>query len=161
VLDQYPDYKLIITYPNADTHGRHLLNIIDEYHSINEDRVFVASSLGQLRYLSLMKHCSAVIGNSSSGLIEAPSFNVPTVNIGNRQKGRVAGDTVLHTDETVRGIAEGIKKATSNEFIERCRRSINPYGFGDASDKIASVLSTIDLNNLICKSFYDLEVLSK
>lgn len=157
VLDLYQEHKLVITYPNADTCGRGLLSAIEKYRHLNPERVFVTSSLGQLRYLSLMKYCDAVIGNSSSGLIEAPSFKVPTVNIGNRQKGRVAGATVIHADDTFDGISEALRMATSREFIEVCRDSTNPYGNGEASEKIVSVLSTIDTSALISKSFLDIE----
>lgn len=155
VLDEYPDYSLVITYPNADTHGRKLIDALERYKSQNSHRVLLAQSLGQLRYLSLMKYCEAVIGNSSSGLIEAPTFKVPTVNIGNRQKGRVHGDTVINCGESKEEIEDAMSVALSKEFKERCKVSTNPYGEGEASERIVEKLIYADLDNIIYKSFYD------
>ena len=157
-LDKFPKHQIIITYPNADTHGRKLLKVLDDYQVKNSSRVKLVSSLGQLRYLSLMKYCDAVIGNSSSGLIEAPSFKVPTVNIGKRQQGRVCGDTVINTDEGYESIYSAISKALNPEFRGICACSINPYGLGKASDRIADVIERTDLESLIFKPFHDLKV---
>lgn len=158
VLDEYPNHQLIVTYPNADTHGRKLIEILDEYQSANPLRVLLTRSLGQLRYLSAMKYCDAVIGNSSSGLIETPTFNVPTVNIGNRQKGRIAGETVLHCDESLESIKDTISKAVSADFIEHCQKSSNPYGTGDSSGRIVEKLINYPLTGIVNKKFYDLSV---
>ena len=103
-LDEFKDYKVVITYPNADTYGKKIIKSIMRYQSLNIERVLVVSSLGQLKYLSLMKSSSVVIGNSSSGIIEAPTFQIPTVNIGKRQMGRVQGDTILNANENIRFI---------------------------------------------------------
>ena len=157
-LDKFPKHQIIITYPNADTHGRKLLKVLDDYQVKNSSRVKLVSSLGQLRYLSLMKYCDAVIGNSSSGLIEAPSFKVPTVNIGKRQQGRVCGDTVINTDEGYESIYSAISKALNPEFRGICACSINPYGLGKASDRIVDVIERTDLESLIFKPFHDLKV---
>ncbi|SQC91410.1 Polysialic acid biosynthesis protein P7 [Cedecea neteri] len=89
-LDKFKDYKIILTYPNADDGGRQIIPLLEKYASENAERVYAIPSLGQVRYLSAVKHAAAVIGNSSSGIIEVPAFNVPTVNIGVRQKGRLA-----------------------------------------------------------------------
>ena len=158
VLDEYPNHQLIVTYPNADTHGRKLIEILDEYQNANPSRVLLTRSLGQLRYLSAMKYCDAVIGNSSSGLIETPTFNVPTVNIGNRQKGRIAGETVLHCDESIESIKDTISKAVSADFIEHCQKSSNPYGTGDSSGRIVEKLINYPLTGIVNKKFYDLSV---
>ena len=157
-LDKFPKHQIIITYPNADTHGRKLLKVLDDYQVKNSSRVKLVSSLGQLRYLSLMKYCDAVIGNSSSGLIEAPSFKVPTVNIGKRQQGRVCGDTVINTDEGYESIYSAISRALNPEFRGICACSINPYGLGKASDRIVDVIERTDLESLIFKPFHDLKV---
>lgn len=157
-LDKFPKHQIIITYPNADTHGRRLLKVLDDYQVKNSSRVKLSSSLGQLRYLSLMKYCDAVIGNSSSGLIEAPSFKVPTVNIGNRQQGRVCGDTVINTDEEYESIYLAISRALNPEFRDICAGSINPYGLGKASDRIVDVIERTHLESLIFKPFHDLKV---
>lgn len=155
-LNDFPEHQLIITYPNSDTHGRKLIKLLDEYQNTHPKRVLLSRSLGQLRYLSAMKYCNAVIGNSSSGLIETPTFKVPTVNIGNRQKGRIAGDTVIHCGESVIEISNALKKATSADFIKQCKNSINPYGNGGSSDRIVEVLTNYPLDGIVNKRFYDL-----
>jgi UDP-N-acetylglucosamine 2-epimerase (non-hydrolysing)/GDP/UDP-N,N'-diacetylbacillosamine 2-epimerase (hydrolysing) len=157
VLDLYPDHKCIITYPNADTHGRKLIEVLETYKNKYPDRVLLVQSLGQLRYLSLLKYSSAVIGNSSSGLIEAPTFNIPTVNIGNRQKGRITGETVIQCGESFEEIKQAVNKALTSEFTAICKRVNNPYGDGDSSKKIVSTMLTFPLENIVEKSFYDLK----
>ncbi len=158
VLDEYPEYQLVITYPNADTHGRKLIKILDEYKTLNPERVLLVQSLGQLRYLSLMKFCECVIGNSSSGLIETPTFMVPTINIGNRQKGRLAGGTVLNCDESTNTIRLALDTALSTEFKESCKLLKNPYGKGDASTSIVEQLISYPLDGIIRKSFNNLSI---
>lgn len=155
-IDEFPDHRMVITYPNADTHGRALKKQFENYQQCNPDRVKLVSSLGQLRYLSLMRLCSAVIGNSSSGLIEAPSFGVPTINIGNRQKGRVAGESVIHCEADYESIRQAITRGLSPEFKAVCAKSVNPYGAGNASAKIVEVLESHSLDGIVFKSFYDL-----
>ncbi|GLR63050.1 UDP-N-acetylglucosamine 2-epimerase [Marinospirillum insulare] len=156
-LDEYPEYQAIISYPNADTDGRRLIKILDKYQELHPDRVFLVRSLGQLKYLSALKHCVAVLGNSSSGLIEAPTFGVPTLNIGNRQKGRLCGETVVSCGESKTEILAAMKKILNPDFQESCRKAINPYGSGNASEKIVKQLLSHSLDNLLEKSFYDME----
>lgn len=153
VLDQYPEYQLIISYPNADTDGRRLIKILDEYRALHPDRVFLVRSLGQLRYLSVLKHCVAVLGNSSSGLVEAPTFGVPTLNIGNRQKGRLTGETIVSCGESKEDIAKAMKKILDPDFQKLCRRATNPYGVGNSSELIVEKLLEYPLDNLVEKSF--------
>ena len=98
-----------------------------------------------------------MIGNSSSGLIEAPTFNIPTVNIGNRQKGRITGETVIQCGESFEEIKQAVNKALTSEFITNCKRVNNPYGEGDSSKKIVSTMLTFPLENIVEKSFYDLK----
>lgn len=155
VLDLYPDYKCIITYPNADTHGRKLIEVLNSYRDKNPERILLVQSLGQLRYLSLLKYSKAVVGNSSSGLIEAPTFNIPTINIGNRQKGRIAGDTVIQSGETFKEIKKAFEIALSPEFNKVCNDAENPYGDGTSSSKIVNKILTYPLQNILEKSFYD------
>ncbi len=157
VLDGYADHKLIITYPNADTNGRKLIEIVEAYKNKHPDRVLLVQSLGQLRYLSLMKYCDLVIGNSSSGLIETPTFKVPTVNIGNRQKGRITGETVIHCDDTTVAIKKAIDKALSSAFNKVCQASHNPYGTGSASERIVDRLINYPLDGIVSKQFHDLD----
>lgn len=155
-LESHRDKKLIITYPNADTHGRALIDVLDQYQSRYPQRVFLTRSLGQFRYLSLMQHASAVIGNSSSGLIETPTFQVPTINIGNRQKGRISGETVINCGESKTEIERAIAQSLSEEFLQVCQSAKNPYGDGSASQHIVKQLLSHELKGLVNKSFYDI-----
>lgn len=156
VLDDYPEHKIVMTYPNADTHGRSLINILDTYKAENPDRILLSQSLGQLRYLSLMKFADAVIGNSSSGLIETPTFQVPTINIGNRQKGRISGETVVDCLESREAIKLAFELVLSDKFKYKIKHSENPYGKGDSSEKIVECLINHPLNNIVVKQFFDL-----
>lgn len=155
-LDEFPEYQTVISYPNADTDGRRLIKILDEYQELHPQRVFLVRSLGQLKYLSVVKHSVAVLGNSSSGLIEAPTFGIPTLNIGNRQKGRLCGETVVNCGESKNDILEAINKILEPEFQKKCRNATNPYGTGDSSEKIVQKLLSYPLDNLLQKSFFDL-----
>jgi len=154
-LDRFETFNLIITYPNADAYGRSLIEILKSYAEAQPERVYLFESIGLINYLSAMKYATAVIGNSSSGIIEAPSFHVPTVNIGNRQKGRIASKCVLHCSEKQEDIFNAIKKATSPQFKNSIAHISNPYGDGNASERIVDLL--IDTPRLSkVKSFYDL-----
>lgn len=152
-----PDHKLVITFPNADTHGRELIGVLQDFSSNNPERVLFTQSLGQLRYLSLMKICGAVVGNSSSGLLEAPAFGVPTVDIGKRQKGRFKPDSVIESGDDLEAINRALAKALSHSHRQISRAAPNPYGDGYVSEKIIKVLKAADLRSLIFKKFYDLE----
>lgn len=154
-LERFPDYKLLITYPNADTYGSKIIEHLKTYKSKNSQRVLLKESLGQLRYLSALRKAKVVIGNSSSGIIEAPTFKIPTVNIGYRQKGRVCGATVVHAKEKASIIQSKIMYALSPEFTKICKCSNNPYGGKGASDKIANKLVSIETNGIINKTFND------
>jgi len=149
-LDNYPEFDVIFTYPNADDGGRQIIPLIEQYADANENRVIAIPSLGQQRYLSAIKHASAVIGNSSSGIIEVPSFNTPTVNIGQRQLGRLAAKSVLHCECSYDAIVNAIDKAVTTEIGENIN---NPYGQGNASRKIIDILKSANLNRT--KTFYD------
>ncbi len=155
ILEKLQGYQMIISYPNADTFGRKIIELLKEFQLRLQDRVFLVKSMGHLRYLSAMKHASVVIGNSSSGIIEAPSFRVPTVNVGDRQKGRLASDSVLHCKESKNDITEAIEYALSAEFKNIIKHAVNPYGNGGASKKIAQKLTTTSFDKLIHKHFYD------
>ena len=157
VLDEYPDYQLIVTYPNADTSNRALIALLEKYYSKDKKRTFLTRSLGVLRYLSAVKHCELVVGNSSSGLIEAPTLGVPTVNIGDRQKGRMHGDSVLSCDESAASIRKAIGHALSDSFRQIIKNIKSPYGDGHASEKILDVLIKFPLDTIIFKKFHDLE----
>ena len=156
-LDSFEDIKFIITKANSDNEGRQINKIIDKFILDKNEKYISFTSMGQLRYLSAMKYCSLVIGNSSSGIIEAPSFNVPTINIGNRQKGRLQSKTVINCDANKEEIISAIKKGLSKSFIEEIKYEKNPYGDGDVSGKILKEIKKY-LNNKkkIEKSFYDI-----
>lgn len=155
-LEKYENFKFIITYPNADTFGRALIDLLETFKERHPKNVLLTKSLGQLRYLSVLKHSELAIGNSSSGLIEAPSFKIPTVNIGERQRGRVTGETVINCDGSSDSIEKAINKALSSQFKKVCERSKNPYGDGDSSQKILDTILNAELDNLVYKKFYDL-----
>jgi UDP-hydrolysing UDP-N-acetyl-D-glucosamine 2-epimerase len=154
VLADYDNYQILITFPNADVNGRMLINLLTNFAEQYSERVKLFESMGQLNYLSAMKHASLVIGNSSSGIIEAPSFQVPTVNIGDRQKGRVAANSVFHCGESIEAIAESIEIALEQPF----EHIINPYGTGGASDRIVEKLLSIEFDSLLSKAFHDIDV---
>lgn len=155
VFDEFPDHAVLMTFPNADTHGRALIQVLDEYAARHPDRFFLRRSLGQLGYLSAMHHCSCVIGNSSSGLIEAPAVHVPTVDIGDRQKGRIRPATVIHCDESYEGILTAVRQALSSAFQAHCKTASNPYGDGDVAGRIVATLRDVNLDGLIGKAFFD------
>jgi len=156
-LDAFPEAKVIITFPNADAEGRQLINQIKQYAAKQLDRIFVTNSLGQVRYLSALKHVDAVIGNSSSGLLEVPSFKKPTINIGDRQKGRLKADSVIDCAESTSAIVEAIHLGLSNEFRKTLQITENPYGDGNAAQQILDVLTNYDFAKLIRKPFYDID----
>lgn len=153
-LDTFPEHKIILTYPNADNGGRAIIPLLQVYAQRQPERVLAIPSLGFQRYLSVVPLASAVVGNSSSGIIEVPAFGVPTVNIGVRQKGRLAASSVLDCEPTAADIKRALDEAVSTQFAASCKTTINPYGQGNASEAIISVLENFDGTSN--KSFYDL-----
>ncbi|WP_249555068.1 MULTISPECIES: UDP-N-acetylglucosamine 2-epimerase [Shewanella] len=153
-LDVYSEYQVILTYPNADDGGRRIIPILEAYAAANRKRVFAIPSLGQVRYLSAVKHASAVIGNSSSGIIEVPSFDVPTVNIGVRQQGRLAAKSVLHCPANKEAIEQAIKIAITRGYKADNEIINNPYGQGDSSAQVIAMIKSLNFEP--CKSFYNL-----
>ena len=147
-LEEFQDAGLIFTMPNSDVDGRIIFKLIEDFC---ETRTNAASyqSLGQLRYLSCLKHVNVVIGNSSSGLLEAPSFNIPTVNIGDRQKGRLKADSVIDCIPTSQSISEAIASSLNSHTKDKLKDIRNPYGDGGASQRIINVLEKINLNGII------------
>ena len=154
-LDEFKDHQVIITYPNADDGGRRIIPLLEQYAKSNPKRVCAIPSLGQKRYLSTVKHAAAVIGNSSSGIIEVPSFNVPTVNVGVRQKGRLAAKSVLNCDANKPSIMASIKSAINREYTASNEHIKNPYGAGNASEQVIAMLKNMQFEP--SKSFYDLK----
>jgi len=154
-LDHFHSHQVIFSYPNADDGGREIIPLIESYASCNSTRVIAIPSLGQMRYLSAVKYADAVIGNSSSGIIEVPSFDVPTVNIGVRQQGRLSSKSVLHCSVTVDDIIEAISLAVSRNYKKEDEKILNPYGQGNASSKVVEMIKSFDFSRM--KVFHDLE----
>ena len=154
VLHNHQDMKFIITKANADQSGEQINIGLDKYAKEN-DNCIVVSSLGTLKYFSAIKYSEVVIGNSSSGIVEVPSFNKPTINIGDRQKGRIQAESVINCKPEEKDIEKALKKA-----LKFNKKVVNPYGNGKTSDKMAKIIKNsfygkdIDLK----KKFYDLKV---
>ena len=157
-IDELEDTNIIFTKANSDTDGRVINQMIDEYVTKNSHKSIVFTSLGQLRYLSALQYVDAVVGNSSSGLAEAPSFKIGTINIGDRQKGRIKASSVIDCEPNKDSILKSFEKLYSKEFQETLKTTINPYGDGYASKKIVEIFKSVDLKNILKKSFYDLKV---
>ncbi|MEH2951663.1 UDP-N-acetylglucosamine 2-epimerase [Candidatus Merdisoma sp. JLR.KK011] len=157
-LDRNSDITYLFTKANADADGRVINELLEDYAKKHDNFVLV-DSLGMRRYLTALKYALFVIGNSSSGLIEAPSFHIPTINIGDRQKGRIAGDTVIQCAPETDAVDKAVKKALSEEFRKKTADAANPYGDGNTSDKIIEIVRSFILNNKvnIKKKFYDIE----
>ncbi len=161
VLRKYESINIIFTKSNADNEGRRINQMIDEFVSICPDNVVAYTSLGQLRYLSTLKYVSGVVGNSSSGIIEAPSLQKGTVNIGNRQLGRLRATSVIDSQPDVTSIQNAIERLFSREFQSALPTVSNPYGEGDVASKIVSVLETCSLDGILRKRFFDSVPLDK
>lgn len=155
-LEQFPDLRLIFTKPNADANGRIIIKLIDDYVSQNSHKAAGFVSLGQKRYLSLMRFAHAVVGNSSSGIIETSSFGIPTVNIGDRQKGRERANSVIDTQPDCESIAASIKKASSSDFQDFCKSVKNIYGEGETTLQIMAILKSRPIPQNLKKHFFDL-----
>lgn len=158
-LDSIKDLKVIFTKANSDTDGRIINNMIDEFVLTDKERFISFTSMGSLRYLSAIKYSNVVIGNSSSGIVELPSFNKPTINIGDRQKGRIQAKSIINCDPVKQEIEKAIEKALSKEFLENIKDIKNPYGDGNVSNKIMEKIKYFLENDKINlkKKFYDLE----
>lgn len=155
------DLPIVFTFPNADTAGRSIIAAIEQFVATH-DRATAVANLGTNAYFSLMRMAAAMVGNSSSGIIEAASFNLPVVDIGNRQRGRVRGKNVIHADYDRHSIQEAIKVAVSSNFRLELLDLQNPYGDGQASDRILNVLRSVSVDrNLLLKRFYDIDFTEK
>ena len=155
-LDKLDNSLIIFTKPNADNDGRIIIKLIDEYVSKNKHKAIAFTSLGQLRYLSAIPFMIAVVGNSSSGLLEVPSFRIPTVNIGDRQRGRIQGDSVINCNPTENSIKKALDIAKSEEFRENIKDKVSPYGEINSSEIIVEKLINISLDGILKKRFYDI-----
>ena len=144
--------SFVFTMANADPGGEIINQKIKNFVADHSEKAYLFPSLGQIKYLSVLKHSYAMIGNSSSGLIEAPSLNKPFLNIGNRQKGRMFGGNIINCENSEESIKSGLERI----FDEKFENYSNPFDGGDTSKKIIEVISSVDLNNLTTKKFYDL-----
>lgn len=161
-LDSFSDLRIIFTKSNADSGGLAINKMIDDYTDMNSDRCKAFFSLGMTRYLSALRHASAVIGNSSSGIIETPSFCVPTVNIGDRQKGRIRAKNILDCQPDYNAIQPAIQKALSSQFKEYVKDTINPYGDGFVTPKILYYIKqSWEKGIRLKKTFYDVRFVSE
>jgi GDP/UDP-N,N'-diacetylbacillosamine 2-epimerase (hydrolysing) len=154
-LEMLEDTHLIFTMPNADNDNRALFEMVERFVA-NHANARVYTSLGRLRYLSCIKHVDGVVGNSSSGLVEAPSFGKGTINIGDRQRGRLKADSVIDCIPDRRSIAAALDRLYSPAFQATLKAVRNPYGEGGASEKILKVIRDYPLESILKKSFYDL-----
>ena len=149
-------FDLVFTYPNADTNGRQIIELIERFTS-NHPRSWAASSLGTEAYFSLMSHAAAMVGNSSSGIIESPSFKLPVVDIGDRQKGRIRSKNVINVGYRREEIREGIKTASSPGFRDGLAGLVNTYGDGNAAERIVGKLKSVSIDDqLLMKHFHDI-----
>lgn len=156
-LDNFSDLPVIFTMPNSDAGGREIAALLRNWTDTHSDRAHAYTSLGRARYVSALRQCSAVIGNSSSGIIEAPSFGVPTVNIGNRQQGRTQGNTIINCPAETEAIKAAIEKALSPEFRKYvANQGTNPYHKTGSVEAIAGILANHELAPHAVKHFHDL-----
>ena len=149
--------QLIFTMPNADTDGRALIKMVEKFVA-QHPNARAYTSLGQLRYLSCIAQVDGVVGNSSSGLAEVPSFKKGTINIGDRQRGRLQAESVINCEPTCESIAASLVQLYSTDFQARLHQGINPYGEGGASEKVVSTLKNIAIAGIVKKTFYDLSI---
>lgn len=159
-LAELPDTGLIFTLPNADSGGRVLIKMVQDFVSAYPNAK-AYPSLGLVRYLSSVAQVDGVVGNSSSGLLEAPSFRKGTVNIGDRQRGRLMASSVIQCEPTHEAIRAALARLYSPQFQASLSQIRNPYGEGGAGERILDVIRTMPLNNLVKKSFFDLPLPSR
>ena len=152
------DYKYIITKANADEGGNIVNKYLDEIKNQYSDRLLVVDSLGMLRYLTALKYCKFVIGNSSSGIIEAPVMGIPTINIGTRQKGRLRCDSIIDIDMDEKQIIKAIELAETEEMQKKAENNFDIYGSGNTAEKIVEIIKKEFKNDgiNIVKKFYDI-----
>ena len=155
-INDLEDTNIIFTKTNSDLNGKVINQMIDQYIILNPETAIGFKSLGQLRYLSALQYVDVVIGNSSSGLMEAPSFKIATINIGTRQKGRIRGSSVIDCSPNKTDIKKTIKKVYSKQFQKSLKDVDNPYDKGSASKKIVEILKDFQIPKTLIKKFYDI-----
>lgn len=156
-IDTQTDSFFIFTKANADTDGRIINQMIEKYVSTHPEKAALFASLGTLRYLSVMKQVTAVVGNSSSGILEAPSAQTTTINIGDRQKGRIQSESIINCEANKEDIISAFDKVKSEVFRNITKNVVNPYGNGNTSNQIIKVLKSVSIESLNQKTFYDIQ----
>lgn len=156
VLKKREDINLIFTLPNADPSNSKIFSLVQKFVKENPNRAICFSSLGHQNYISLLNYVDGVLGNSSSGITEAPAFQIGTINVGDRQKGRIRSQSIIDCEPDSLSIEQAINKLYSTNFKKKIKRSINPYGNGNASTQIVKILKKISLTANIQKTFYDI-----
>jgi len=156
-LDAFPKVNVIFSKANADTDGRGINRLIDDYAEQNPKRSLAVTSLGMKRYLSAMKFCAAVIGNSSSGIVETPSFKIPSINIGDRQKGRIQAASILNCSPEPKAIRQTIEQALSPNFQKILSSISNPYDRPGTCAAIVKSLEMTDISGITKKTFYNID----
>lgn len=156
VIEKQEDSFFVFTKSNADTDGRIINQMIDSYVTAHPEKCCAFHSLGTLRFLSLLKYCTAIVGNSSSGIIEAPSLHTATINIGDRQKGRIQAASVVNSDVNHQALLDAFERVKDSEFTNNLKGIKNPYGEGNTAEKICSVLERTHFKGLLTKGFYDI-----
>lgn len=153
------DLFSVVTMPNSDVGGDNIYKVLLEYEKKYPDKIMMKKSLGQQLYLSLLKNADVMIGNSSSGIIESASFGLPTIDVGSRQKGRMAPKNVLHCDCTKQQILQSIDTVFKTDMKNKLKGYINPYGDGHAAERMVNIIENTDFSNieLLNKKFYDME----
>jgi len=155
-LEEVKDTKFIFTLPNADTNNRKITKMIEKFHAEHPSVSKIFPSLGQLRFLSTLKFIDGIVGNSSSGLTEAPSFKIGTINLGDRQTGRLKAKSVIDSNFEKKKILRSIKTLYTKSFQRNLSSVVNPYGKPGASKKILKTIKEISLENILKKKFHDL-----
>lgn len=156
-LDERPEFQIVFTRPNADKGNSTLNRMIDDYVAKNAKRSYVFASLGYIRFLSFMSYCIAIVGNSSSGVVEVPSLKVGTINIGDRQKGRICAESVIHCRPEKAEIIAGLDKVCSADYKEKLQLIKNPYeSYGTSAKIVKQIKLCLDNYSGMYKKFHDI-----
>ncbi|MFA5276260.1 MAG: UDP-N-acetylglucosamine 2-epimerase [Candidatus Omnitrophota bacterium] len=158
VLGGLPQTNIIFTKANADTGGRAINKAIEDFVAKNSNRSSLFPSLGNLKYLSTMQFVDAVVGNSSSGIVEAPSFKIGVINIGDRQKGRIMAKNIINCEPAREYILRAFEKLYSKKFQKNLKNTASPYGNGNAAGRIKDILKTYKIEGILKKHFHDIKI---
>lgn len=159
-FSEFPDFQVIFTYPGMDENYNYIIKRIEDYCNKRKN-CFIFTNLGVKKYLSIMKYCKVLVGNSSSGIIEAPSMKVPTVNIGNRQMNRTSSSSVMNCSNSKTHIIKSIKLAISKELkkkLEKNRNPYDPFGNGEASNRVIKIIESLKSTTRLLNKRLDFEV---